>query len=75
MLAKFHFDDSNKENEMVGNVACRGERRMQKVEVGKSEGKRPFGRSICRWDDSIKMDLRHMKWVGVDCICLDQDRK
>jgi hypothetical protein len=34
---------------------------MQKIETGKPEGKRPFGRSICRWDNNIKMDLTHMK--------------
>jgi hypothetical protein len=28
------------------------------VLVGKPEGKRPLGRSRCRWEDNIKMDLR-----------------
>jgi len=28
-----------------------------KILVGKSEGKRPLGRSRCRWEDNIRMDL------------------
>jgi hypothetical protein len=26
--------------------------------VGKREGKRLLGRSRCRWDDSVKMDVK-----------------
>ena len=37
----------------VGHVACMGERRsIYRVLVGKPEGKRPLGRSRCRWDGS-----------------------
>ena len=36
---------------------------MQKVLVGKPEGKRPLGRRR-RWEDNIKMDLEE---VGRDC--------
>jgi hypothetical protein len=36
--------------------------------VGNSEGKRPLGRSICRWMDNIKMDLKEIGWGGQDCI-------
>jgi hypothetical protein len=28
--------------------------------VGKPEGKRSLGRSRCRWEDNIKMDLREI---------------
>jgi hypothetical protein len=28
--------------------------------VGNPEGKRPLGRSSCRWEDDIKMDLMVM---------------
>ena len=28
--------------------------------VGKPEGKRPFGRPRCIWDDNIKMDLQEV---------------
>ena len=42
-----------------------GERRgLYKVLVRKPEGKRLLGRSRCRWEDNIKMDLQ--EWdVGV----------
>jgi hypothetical protein len=42
--------------------------------VGKSEGKRPLGRSTHRWVDNIKMDLREIGWDGVDWIDMVQDR-
>jgi hypothetical protein len=42
--------------------------------VGKPKGKRPLGRSRCRWEDNIKMDLRGIVWGGMDWIYLDQDR-
>jgi hypothetical protein len=42
--------------------------------VGKPEGKRPLGRTICRWVDNIKMDLREIGLNGVDWIDVVQDR-
>jgi hypothetical protein len=30
--------------------------------VGKSEGKRPLGRSKRRWEDNIKMNLQEEEW-------------
>jgi hypothetical protein len=42
--------------------------------VGKIEGKRPLGRPRSRWVDNIKMDLREIKWDGMDLIDLAQDR-
>jgi hypothetical protein len=41
--------------------------------VGISEGKTPLGRPRFRWEDNIRMDLREIKWKGVDWIHLDQD--
>jgi hypothetical protein len=38
--------------------------------VGKSEGQRPRR----RWVDNIKMDLREIRWDGVDWIDMAQDR-
>jgi len=32
------------------------------VLVGKSEGKRPLGRTRRRWEDNIKMDLQKVGW-------------
>jgi hypothetical protein len=42
--------------------------------VGKPEGKRPVGRSICRWVDNIKIDLREIGWDGIDWFDMAQDR-
>jgi hypothetical protein len=42
--------------------------------VGKSEGKRPLGRSRLRWVDNIRMDLVEVGWGGVGWIGLAQDR-
>jgi hypothetical protein len=33
-------------------------RNRYKILVGKPEGKRPFGRPWCRWEDNIKMAVR-----------------
>jgi hypothetical protein len=41
--------------------------------VGKPEGKRPLGRTICRWVDNIKMDLLEIGLGGLDWIGLAQD--
>jgi hypothetical protein len=38
--------------------------------VGKLEGVRP----VRRWDDTIKMELREVRWGGTDWINLTQDR-
>jgi hypothetical protein len=37
-------------------------------------GKRPLGRTRCRWDDNMKMDIREEGWGGMDWIDLAQDR-
>jgi hypothetical protein len=50
------------------------ERRVDKVLVGKPEGKRPLGRPRRRLEDGIKMDLREIGLGGVDWIRLSQDR-
>ena len=46
-----------------------GERRdVYRVLVGKSDGKRPLGRSRRRWEDNIKMDLQEVRYEGMDWI-------
>jgi hypothetical protein len=50
------------------------ERKVNKVLVGKPEGKRPLGRPRRRWEDGIRMDLREIGLGGVDWIPLSQDR-
>jgi hypothetical protein len=59
----------------AGHVAHMGkERKVYKVSVGKPRGKRPLGRSRCRWEDGIRMDLREIGWESVEWIQLAQDR-
>jgi hypothetical protein len=50
----------------AGHVARIGEKRnAYRILVGKPEGKRPLGRSTCRWVENIEIDLREMGWDGV----------
>jgi hypothetical protein len=45
-----------------------------KLKLGKPEGKRPLGRLRRRWVDDNKIDLREIKWDGMDWTELAQDR-
>jgi hypothetical protein len=59
----------------AGHVARVGEeRKLYKVLVRKSEGKRPLGRPRRRWEDGIRMDLKETGWGCVDWIGMAQDR-
>jgi hypothetical protein len=45
-------------------MACLEEGRgVQRVLVGKPQGKRPLGRPRRRWEDNIKMDLQEVGGV------------
>jgi hypothetical protein len=46
---------------------------IRRILVGNPEGKRPLGRSSCRWGDNIKIDLRKIGCDGVDWIDMAQD--
>jgi hypothetical protein len=48
--------------------------KIWRILVGKPEEKRPAGRPRRRWVDNIKMDLRDIKWDGMDWIDLAHDR-
>ena len=37
---------------------------MYRVLEEKPEGNRPLGRSQYRWEDTIKVDLKDLEWVG-----------
>jgi hypothetical protein len=52
----------------------REKRNECRILVGKPEGKRPLGRPRRRWAGNIKMDLREIRWDGMDWIDLAQDR-
>jgi len=59
----------------AGHVARMGEDRVvQRVLVGKPEGKRPLGRPRRRWEDNIKMDIQEVGRDREDWIKLAQDR-
>jgi hypothetical protein len=59
----------------AGHVSRMGEKRnAYRILVGKLEGKRPLGKLRRRWVDNIKMDLREIRWVGMDWIDLAQNR-
>jgi hypothetical protein len=53
----------------TGNVARMGENRNSyRLLVGKPEGKRPLGRTRCRWVDNNRMDLGErdeVMWAGL----------
>jgi len=52
---------------------CEERRGVYRVLVGRSDGKRPLGRSGHRWEDNIKMELQEVGG-GMDWIDLAQDR-
>jgi hypothetical protein len=49
-------------------------RNAYKILVGKSEGKRPLGRSRHKWKDNIKMALKEIVLESVDWIHIVQCR-
>jgi hypothetical protein len=52
---------------MGRGCSTNGEKRnAYKMLIGKQEGNRPLGRPICWKVDNIKMDLRCIRWSGMD---------
>jgi len=59
----------------AGHVARMGvDRGVQRVLVGKPEGKRPLGRPRRRWEDNIKMDVQEVGGSRGDWMELAQDK-
>jgi hypothetical protein len=52
----------------------RKRRGVYRFMVGNPESKRPFGISMHRWEENIKMDLQEVGCEGMDWIELAQDR-
>jgi hypothetical protein len=52
-----------------------GKRNVYRLLVGEPEGKRPLGRSRCRWMDNIKVDPEEIRLRGVDWIGVAQYRE
>jgi hypothetical protein len=50
------------------------ERGVDRVLVGKPEGRRPLGRLTCRWEGNIKIELLEVGCGSLDLIELAQDR-
>jgi len=50
-------------------------RDVYRVLVWKPEGKKPLGRPMRRWEDSINMDHQEVGCGGMDWIELVQDRE
>jgi hypothetical protein len=60
---------------LIGHVACMREKgTAYKISVRKPEGKRPFGRLRCKWEDNSKIDLRETGFGDMDWIHVTQDR-
>jgi hypothetical protein len=52
-----------------------GEKRNAcRIFMGKPAGKRLLKRHRRRWEDNIRMDLREIRWGGMDWINLAQNR-
>jgi hypothetical protein len=59
----------------AGHVVRMGEGRgVERVLVGKPEGKRPLGRPRRRWEDNVRMDLQKVGCGCEDWIGLTRDR-
>jgi hypothetical protein len=59
----------------AGHVARMGENRVVYMDlVGRLKRKKPLGRTRCRWEDNIKMDLQEEGCGVVDWIELAQNR-
>jgi hypothetical protein len=50
----------------MGRAEMGEQRNAYRILVGKLERKRPLGRSRRRWVDNVKMDLREIRWGGMD---------
>jgi hypothetical protein len=57
---------SSRKMRWAGYIARMGNRNTYRILVRKPEGKRPIGRSRCRWVENIKMDLRDIRWSEMD---------
>jgi hypothetical protein len=63
------------EHEMGRACSTYGEKSNAcRILVEKPEGKRPIGRTRCKWEDNITMDFRVTEWAYVGWIHLAQNR-
>jgi hypothetical protein len=52
-----------------------GKKNAYRISVEKPEGKRSLVKPKHRWVANMKIDLREIRWGGMDWIDLAQDRK
>jgi len=45
-----------------------------KLLVGRPEGNKPFGKYRNLWEDNIKMSVKEIQCIGIDWVCLAQER-
>jgi hypothetical protein len=58
----------------AGHVTRMREKKcVERILVGKPEGKRPLGKPICRWEDNIRMGLRQIGSGGMNLIYVPED--
>jgi hypothetical protein len=70
VITRFYADQI-KGDEVEGYVACIGDTRNgYEILVGKRDGKRQLVRSLCRWEDNIKMKLRETGCETLDWVPL-----
>jgi hypothetical protein len=75
LFAKYNQNYQVKKDEMGRTCSSKGEKRdAYRILVGKPEGKRTLGRPRRRWKVNIRMDLRELRWDGMDWIDLAQGR-
>jgi len=68
ILPKYHSGDKIKKNEMDGACSMYGGQKCACRDlVGKSEGKRPLGRPMHRWEENIKWLFKKLDWGGGGC--------
>jgi hypothetical protein len=58
-FVKCNWNDKVKRDKMGRACSTNGAKRnAYRIQVGKSQGKRPLGRPRCMWVDNITMDYR-----------------
>jgi hypothetical protein len=74
MRSEIYWNDQVKEDEMGRACSTRGEKiNAYGILVGTPKGKKPLGRLMLRWEDSIKIDIGEIGWRGMDWIYLGED--
>jgi hypothetical protein len=72
---QYYSGDKIEKNEMGWSCSTYlGEERFIQGFGGEASGKEPLGRPRRRWDVNIKMDLKEVRWSGMDWFDVAQYR-